>query len=102
MVTNTKFTARSMNYSRCMGVELLGWKCPKSRGLEYLIEKEKLYPVTVLPSLKGYLKDVFVSEKMMLAEDVLKIDPQRFAKKFKIPTKRFYPLIEEARILLEK
>ena len=102
MVTNTKFTSRAIDYSCCMDVELLGWKYPKSKGLERLIEKEKFYPVTILPSLRGRLKDIFISEKIMLAQDILKIDCQKLAKKFKIPIKRFEPLIKEARILLEK
>jgi len=102
MVTNTKFTDRAKDYSYCAGVELLGWRCPKDKGLEYLIEKEKLYPVTILPSLKGFLKNIFVSEKMMLAKDVLKIDPQRFARKFKVRMKLIESLIKEAKILLEK
>jgi len=102
LVTNTKFTSRARNYSNCMGVEVLGWKLPKNRGLEYLIEKEKLYPVTVLPSLNKYLRDIFVLEKIMLVEDVLKVDPQKFSKKFKISVKYLCPLIKEAKTLLEK
>ena len=102
MVTNTKFTSRAIDYSLCAGTALLGWKYPKNKGLEHLIEKEKFYPITILPSLRGYLKDIFISEKIMLVEDVLKIDSQKLAKKFKIPIKRFEPLIKEARILLEK
>ena len=102
MVTNTKFTDRAQNYSRCMGVELLGWNYPKNNGLENMIEKEKLYPITILPSLKKYLRDVLTREKMMLAEDVLKIDPQKFAKKFKIRLKDIKSLISEAEVLLNK
>lgn len=100
MVTNTKFTKRAMRYSQCMGVELLGWNCPKARGLENLIEKHKLYPITILPSLKKELKDIFISEKMMLVQNALKIKPEKFAKKFKIPIKTLFPLIKEAKILL--
>lgn len=97
MVTNTKFTTRSANYSRCMKVELLGWKYPKNKGLERLIEEQKLFPITILPALNSHLKDIFVSKRMMLVQDVLKIDH----KKIKIPAKRLYPLIREAKILLE-
>ena len=102
MVTNTKFTSRTKDYSYCMGVELLGWNWPKNRGLERLIEKEGLYPVTILPSLRRPLKDILVSKRMMLVQDVLKIDPQKFSKKFKIPVKHIYSLGEEVRILLGK
>jgi len=101
MVTNAKFTDRAKDYSRCTGIELLGWRHPRDKGLEYLIEKEKLYPVTILPSLRGYLKDIFVSERMMLARDILKIDPASFAAEFKVKTRLIESLVREARILLE-
>lgn len=101
MVTNTKFTDRALNYLYCVGVKTLGWKTPKNKGLEYLIEKEKLYPVTILPSLQGRLKEIFVSEKIMLARDVLKVDTQKLAKKFRISPNQFLPLIKETQTLLE-
>lgn len=100
MVTNTKFTGRAADYSSCAGVNLLGWRYPRNNGLEYLIEKYKLYPITILPSLKGYLEKIFVSEKMMMVQDVAKINPQEFSKKFKIPLKDLNFLIEEARLLM--
>lgn len=102
MVTNTKLTSRATDYSRCMNVELLGWRTPKNKGLECIIEEQKLYPITILPSLKGRLRDILVSKKMMLVKDILKIDPQKFAKQFKISMKSLGPLIKEAKILLEK
>jgi len=101
MVTNTKFTDRAKDYSRCAGIELLGWRHPKDKGLEYLVEKEKLYPITILPSLRGYLKDILVSEKMMIVRDVLSIDPQVFARKFKVKMGLVESLVREAKILLE-
>lgn len=101
MVTNTKFTGRSINYSRCVGIDLLGWRTPRNRGLEYLIEKEKVYPITILPSLKGHLKDVFVSQRMMLAKDVLKIDPRKFANRFKLTVRQIESLAREAKVLLQ-
>lgn len=101
MVTNTKFTSQVVKYFSCMGVGFLGWKSPKNNGLESLIEKYNLYPITILPSLKGYLENIFVSEKMMLVQDVTKIDPQEFSKKFNISPKQLLPLIKEAKLLLE-
>jgi hypothetical protein len=83
-----------------VGTELLGWNYPKNRGLEYLIDKGKLYPVTILPALKKYVKKAFVGEKIMLVKDVLKIDPERFAKKHRIQLKHLETLISQAKILL--
>jgi len=99
LVTNTKFTSQVIRYSRCVGIELLGWNWPKNRGLEYLIDNQKLYPITILPSLKSYLVDIFVSKRMMLVEDILKIDKLRFSKQNKVPVFHLDPLIKEAEIL---
>ena len=101
MVTNTKFTTSTMDYARCVGVDLLGWNHPKNRGLEHIIDRDKLYPVTILPALKGYLQDILIKEKIMLVEDVLKIDPQKFAKDFKAPISQIESLIDQAKILLK-
>ncbi len=101
MVTNTKFTSRAKRYARCKGIELLGWRHPYNEGLEHLIEKEKLYPITILPSLKKHLKDLFVSQQIMLAQDILEIDLPIFAQQNHISIKDLKPLAKEASILLE-
>ncbi|MFH1423554.1 MAG: ATPase [Candidatus Nealsonbacteria bacterium] len=101
MATNTKFTSTTLDYARCVGIDLLGWNYPKGRGLEYLIDREGLYPITILPSLKGYLKDIFIREKIMLVKDVLKIDPQKFARNFRIPVSQIKLLVEQAKTLLK-
>jgi hypothetical protein len=100
IVTNTKFTTRAKRYSRCVNTKLLGWKEPKNNSLENIIEKQKFYPITILPSLKSRVKDAFVSQKMMLARDVLRINPRKFSKKFKIPLSNLESLTKEAKILL--
>lgn len=101
MVTNTKFTERASGYAACAGIDLLGWRYPAHQGLEFLIAEHNLYPVTILPSLKGHLKDVFVDRQIMLAEDVLRIDPREFASRARIPRPQLSPLISEARALFD-
>ncbi len=94
LVTNTKFTKKAIEYSKCVGVELLGWKYPKGRGLEELIEKNKLYPVTILPSVSSNLGKFLIENKIVLVKDV-------FTEKFeelKISKKR--EIEKEAKILL--
>jgi len=100
LATNTKFTSQVIRFSRCVGVELLGWRYPKKQGLEYLIEKERLYPITILPSLSRFLTSIFVERKMMLAKDLLRINPKRFVKETNIPENRLLSLIKEAGVLL--
>lgn len=90
LVTNNKFTSKTIKYSRCVGVELLGWKYPTKKGLEKLIEEQKLYPVTILPSLKKSQLEFLIEKEKMMAKDILR-------SKLDLPKS----LIEEARILLE-
>ncbi|MBU4351212.1 hypothetical protein L6250_01635, partial [Candidatus Parcubacteria bacterium] len=84
--------------SCCQGIELLGWRHPSNKGLEYLIEENGLYPITILPSLKGHLKDVLVSREIMLAKDILKIRPEELG----MPSQYLNSVLDEARLLLSQ
>jgi hypothetical protein len=95
LVTNTKFTTEAIKYSNCVGVELLGWKYPPGKGLEKLIEKNQLYPITILPSISGDLAKILIEEKIVLVKNVL--EPE--FEKLKIPKKQ--KILREAEILLK-
>ena len=95
LVTNTKFTSEAIKYSECVGVELLGWKYPKGRGLEFLIEKNKLYPVTILPSVNHQIANELISQGIVLVKDVLE---EKFEK---IKISRKEKIFKEAKILLK-
>jgi hypothetical protein len=96
LVTNKKFTIEAIKYSECVGVELLGWKYPKGRGLEFLIEKNRLYPVTILPSITGQIAKELISQGIVLVKDVL----EKKFEKIKVPKKS--KIFKEAKILLGK
>jgi len=100
LVTNNKFTKSTIKYAQCVGTELLGWNFPHNRGLEYIIGKNKFFPITIFPSLKKDLAGVLASKKMMLAEDILKINPQKFARQQKVSLTEINSLIKEAKILI--
>jgi hypothetical protein len=100
LVTNGKFTSKAVAYSGCKGVEILGWRNPQNKGLEYLVEEKALYPVTILPSLKGYMKEVLVENQIMLVKDFLNIDIVGFSAKTKLQEKDLHSLMEEAKLLL--
>jgi len=101
LITNTKFTSEAIRYAECMKIDLLGWRYPMDRGLEYVIESNKFYPITILPSLKGDLLNVCGQEQIMLAQDLLSIDFVHRAKKSGISEKRLLTLKQEAEILME-
>jgi hypothetical protein len=96
LVTNTKFTSEAIKYSECVGVELLGWKYPKGGGLELLIEKNKLYPVTILPSVTHFIAKDLISQGIVLVQDIF----EKKFEKIKIPNKD--RISKEGEILLKK
>ncbi len=100
VITNTKFTSKAAVYSACVKAELLGWRYPRKRGLERLIEEKNLYPVTILPSFEKRLVQVFVQKRIMLAKNVLEINPQTFAQKNDVSLTLLKTLVEEAETLL--
>lgn len=100
LLTNTKFTTQAIAYSKCVGVELLGWHQPPGKGLEYFIENQKLYPLTILPSLKNFLLPIFAERGLMLVEDILKLDAGDFAAKTGTPLNIILNLIREAKTLM--
>lgn len=100
IVTNSKFTDEAIRYSSCKKMELLGWNYPKNQGLEDMVEERKLYPVTILSSFKGYLAEALKRERVMLVEDVLSLNMDKFIKRANIPEKQMESLKREAEILL--
>jgi hypothetical protein len=97
LVTNNKFTSKAERYCKCVGVDILGWRYP-SRGLEYLIESQGLYPITILPGLNKHLGSLFVEKGIILAKDVLNKDIKKI---IKIPARDLDNLIKQAKVLLD-
>ena len=77
LVCNTKSSLDAQAFARCRGVRLLCWRYPEGEGLESLIDRKALYPVTVLPSLKSEYLEEFSRNKIMLVKDLAKYDLKR-------------------------
>jgi hypothetical protein len=68
VVTNTKFTSKAVQYSKCAGLELLSWDYPQGANLHDRIEKAALYPVTALTTLTSHEKMALLSERLVLCK----------------------------------
>lgn len=44
LITNTNFTKKAIEYSRCAGVHLIGWNYPEKGNLHDLITESGVYP----------------------------------------------------------
>lgn len=97
IITNEKFTANAIQYAKCKKIKLLGWNFPIGKGLETIIEDNKLYPITILPSFKNNHLNFFAENGMLLAKDVIKNEEIIIAK---IGKRQFNQLLKEANLIL--
>lgn len=97
IITNTKFTTAAIKYANCVGVELLGWDYPKEGNLYSLIEKTKLYPVTVLQDLSTEQKALLLEMGVIVCEDVVR-EPHKL-KSLGLSSATTEALLSEARQL---
>ncbi|MEX1061623.1 MAG: restriction endonuclease [Patescibacteria group bacterium] len=72
LVTNTKLTRDARHYAECVGLKYLSWDRPQGAGLRELIEKTRLYPVTILQSLSPKEKATLLGEGIVTCRDILK------------------------------
>ena len=77
LVCNTKSSLDAQAFGRCRGIRLLCWKYPEGEGLESLIDRRALYPITVLRSLKSEYIEDFSRNKIMLVKDLASYDLKR-------------------------
>jgi hypothetical protein len=75
VITNTKFTTAALEYATCNGLELIGWDHPKKTSLQSWIERTKLYPITVLSSLRPREKATLMGHGAILCSDILHNEP---------------------------
>jgi hypothetical protein len=71
LVTNTKFTADSIQYGNCAGLYLLGWNYPPKESLKELIDESGLYPVTCLTTLSAKEKKYILGKGIVLCSELI-------------------------------
>jgi len=72
VVTNTGFSADSIQYGKCSGLRLLAWDYPKDKGLKYVIEDLKIYPLTILHQLTKKQKDYLMNQGIVTCSQLFK------------------------------
>ncbi len=72
LICNTKCTAETIRYCKCMGVRNTSWAYPPGEwSLESMIEKKVLYPVTILSSLNEEARRLALQLNIITVEDFL-------------------------------
>ena len=70
LVTNTKFTSEAIAYGECTGIRMIGWGYPEHNGLEAMIERLGLHPVTALTTISGEKKNLLFANGVVLCKDI--------------------------------
>ncbi|MGQ9570165.1 MAG: restriction endonuclease [Thermodesulfovibrionales bacterium] len=80
LVTNTRCTSDAIKYANCIGLEIVSWKYPEERSLERMIENKKLYPVTILSSVKRTFLEGLFKNNIILVKEIAEMDESTFIK----------------------
>jgi hypothetical protein len=78
LVTNTKFSSDVVNYARCVGMRTICWKCAEEKGLEKLVERVNIYPVTIL-DLKRKEQRILLDHDIIICRDILDRKEEMFS-----------------------
>lgn len=74
LICNTKCTAEAEQYGKCVGVKVTSWRYPKGESLDEMVETKRLYPITILRSVTGPIRERLFQVRAMLARDLLDHD----------------------------
>lgn len=101
VVTNGQFSDRAMTYAGCKEMKLVGWNYPKGAGLERMIDRTSLYPVTVIHGLSTEELASLARVNMMLCQDLAQQEPGELAERINVSLSRAEKLIRLAGEILE-
>jgi len=71
LITNTKFTSTAEHYGECVGLKMLSWDYPKKSNLHDRIQRSKVYPITVIPSLTSSQISLLINYDVVICRDIL-------------------------------
>jgi hypothetical protein len=85
IVTNGRFSPDSIAYSKRKGIHLMGWDYPRNHALKDVIEREKMFPITILSNLNLNEKKALMAQGIVTCAQLLqhreKLDRLGFSKK---------------------
>ncbi len=96
LVTNTRCSLDAINYAKSVNMKITSWQYPKNESLQKLIEEKKLYPITMLKSVKGFVKKRLSQSKIVLAKSLIDNDLKELKKKTNLSEDILKKIVEEA------
>jgi Holliday junction resolvase-like predicted endonuclease len=102
IVCNAKLSEHAKRYAECRGISHIGWRYPPDRGIERMIEENKLYPITYLKNLDSASIRKLTGAGVLLLRQLAESDLQTLAEKTGISTKRIQAIQEQAGMILQE
>jgi len=97
--TNTKFSEDAKRYAKCKGMKLTGWNYPEKEGIETLLERKNLYPISIL-KIEKHLLDRFVEAGYVFCRDLVETEPKEIKAKTGLSLREVRKVREEAKLVL--
>jgi hypothetical protein len=98
LITNTKFTSEAIAYTKCSGVELLGWGYPEDDTLFMRMSRANVYPITTLTGLSRAEKRLLINYGVIAVDEI--INNRRSIDVLHLSSERVGELLAEADGLL--
>lgn len=70
IATNTRFSSDAIAYGEYAGLQLLSWDYPRGHGLREIIDRERIFPVTVLTTLTRTQKDLLMNRGIVICRQL--------------------------------
>ncbi len=99
LVTNTRFTEDAVQYAECSGLKIVSWRYPRKNSLEKMIEKKKLYPITVMSNLNTQQIKTLIGSNIILMKDFAQMDHQSISRVLSISSRKAAAIRKQAREL---
>ena len=99
LICNTRFSEDAVQYSKCVGLNLVGWDYPRKNGLRDLMEKNKLYPITMIRKLDRFSQEKLALAGLVLIRDLTEMSIKELNKITKISVKKLKTLVNEAEMI---
>lgn len=100
IVTNTLFSPDSIKYAEANSIKLLAWNYPPGRGLKYMVETLKMYPITILQQLTVKQKNILKTKGIVICSQLLK--DKGILEEFNLSEKKYKLVIKEINSICEE
>lgn len=100
IATNAKLTSKAARYAECVGMRTTAWKYPKGEGLEALVERTGLYPITALSAMSETARRRLLAAGYVALEDLRRMSVDELSERAGIPAEEAERILEGASLLV--